>query len=840
MAPVKPLPPEALSTRCTLEHVDFTTTDDLTDGIQFVGQERPIAAIELGVAIDREGYNIFALGPSGTGKYTVIQHFVEQRAAAESPPDDWCYVNNFEQPSVPRALRLPAGRGKQLKRDMERLVEELHTGLSSAFESEEYTTRRRALEEEFGERQQASLAEMQEKAKARGLAMLSTPGGLAFAAVKEGKVIPPAEFEKLPEEEQNRIQEEVEALQDELQTVLLQVPRWQREFQTRLRELKDDVTSLVVADAIDDLLAAYKDLPDVLTYLEAVRSSVHDQLEDFLGNGEEKDGEGPAARLPLPDALKKSPALRRYQVNVLVDSSDAGGAPVIYESNPSYLNMVGRVEQMSVMGALLTDFTLIKPGVLHRANGGYLVLDAVKVLSNPYAWEGLKRALQFHQVRIESPVQMLSLTSTVSLEPEPIPLDVKIILMGDRQLYYLLTQADPDFNELFKVAADFDDEFVRTEETMRQFAYLIATIVRRERLLPCDRAAVCRVIEHAARLAGDSERLTAQVRAVMDLLEEADHWARRGGADLVGAAHVQQAIDAQIYRSDRIRARMHEETLRETMLIDTEGAKVGQINGLSVLTLGTYAFGRPSRITASVHMGKGEVVDIEREVELSGPLHSKGVLILSGFLRGRYAQEHPLSLGASLVFEQSYGGVDGDSASSTELYALLSAISGVPIKQTLAVTGSVNQFGEVQAIGGVNEKIEGFFDLCKARGLTGEQGVLIPAANVKHLMLRQDVVDAVVAKQFAIYPIATIDQGIEVLTGRRAGKLGASGRYPSRSVNRLVADRLAGMAARSRSEAGAAPRKTRRKAAAGAGSKGEARRSRAAGTVPREGKDAQT
>ena len=794
MAAVRPLPPEALSTPCTLSHVDFTTTDDLEDGVEFIGQERPIAAIELGVTIEREGYNIFALGSSGTGKYTVIQRIVEQRAAAEPAPDDWCYVNDFEQPSSPRALRLPAGKGMELKRDMERLVAELRTGLSSAFESEEYTTRRRALEEEFEQREQQSLEELQERARARGIALLRAPSGLGFAPLRDGEVLPPEEFQKLPEEEQKRLKDEMDALQEELRKVALQAPRWKREFGARLRGLNEEVTGLVVEDLLDDLLAKYEGLPDVTAYLDAVRRSVAEHLTDFLESGEEKPEEGAAANLPIPDTFRRAPALRRYQVNVLVDSGGAAGAPVVYESNPSYLNLVGRVEQMSMMGALLTDFTLIKPGVLHRANGGYLILDAAKVLTNPYAWEGLKRALQFRQIRIESPGQMLSMTSTVSLEPEPIPLDLKVILMGDRQLYYLLAESDPEFDEYFKVAADFDDEFVRDDETTRKYARLIAGTARRAGLLPFGRPAVCRVVEHAARLVEDKERVTAQMRTIVDLLQESDHWARRAGAELVGIEHVQQAIDAQIYRFDRVRARMLDQTLRETVLIDTGGQKVGQANGLSVLSLGTFSFGRPSRITATVHIGKDEVIDIEREAELGGELHSKGVLILSGFLRGRYAQDHPLSLGASLVFEQSYGEVDGDSASSAELYALLSAIARLPLAQSFAVTGSVNQYGEVQAIGGVNEKIEGFFDLCKARGLTGGQGVLIPKANVKHLMLRHDVVDAVAAGQFAVYPVATVDEGIEVLTGVPAGEPDDEGVYPGGTVNRVVADRLAEMA----------------------------------------------
>jgi lon-related putative ATP-dependent protease len=453
---------------------------------------------------------------------------------------------------------------------------------------------------------------------------------------------------------------------------------------------------------------------------------------------------------------------------------------------------------MAMMGALITDFMLIKPGALHRANGGYLLLDADKVLTSPYAWEGLKRALQFRQIRIESPTQMMNLSSTISLEPEPIELNVKVILLGERRIYYLLAQADPDFLDLFKVAADFDDEFVRDTKTVQQYAHLIASIVKREGLLPFDRGAVCRVIEQAARLVEDRERITARTQTIVDLLQEADHWARSAGATVVSASHVQQALDAQVYRNDRIREGIQEQVLRKTILIDTEGAKVGTINGLSVISMGTFAFGRPTRITATVNMGKGDVINIEREVEMSGPSHTKGVLILAGFLRSRYAQEQPLSLDASLVFEQSYGGVDGDSASSTELYALLSAIAQVPIKQSIAVTGSVNQHGEVQAIGGVNEKIEGFYDLCNARGLTGDQGVMIPSSNVKHLMLRHDVVDAVAAGRFSIYPISTIDEGIEVLTGLPAGTANDKGVYPKGSFNRLVQDRLAKLAEKRR------------------------------------------
>ncbi len=796
MDTVQPLPPEALYRRCDPADFSFETTDDLAEAPEVLGQERAIQAIQLGIHIQRQGYNIFALGPRGTGKYTLIRRLVEERARNEPPPSDWCYVNNFEQPYRPRALRLPQGRAREFQRDMMRLVEDLQTALSSAFESEEYQNRRQALEQEFQERQQESLRELQERAREKNFTLLRTPSGLAFAPLRNGEVMPPEEFQKLSEGEQKRIQAEVEELQEQLQKVLYQVPRWEREFRRRLRELNQELSAFVVKDLIDDLLQKYADLPAVVEYLHAVQRDVGENLEAFLSSGESKsqDAATAALALSLPDSLKINPALRRYQVNVLVDSSGVQGAPVIYESNPTYLNLIGRIEQMAMMGALVTDFTLIKPGVLHRANGGYLILDALKVLANPYAWEGLKRVLEFQAIRIESPLQMLSLTSTVSLEPEPIPLDIKVILMGDRLLYYLLSQYDPDFSELFKVAADFDDEFKRDAESQQAYAQLIAAIVRREQLRPFDRSAVCRVIEHAARLVSDAERLTAQLQTIVDLLEEADHWARQAGAEVVNAQHVQQAIDAQIFRADRLRERMLEETLRETIHIETTGERVGQINGLSVLQLGNFAFGRPSRITATVHMGRGEVIDIEREVAMGGPIHSKGVLILASLLRSRYASDRPLSLGASLVFEQSYGGVDGDSASSAEFYALLSAIAQVPIKQSLAVTGSVDQHGRVQAIGGVNEKIEGFFDLCNSRGLTGDQGVLIPASNVQHLMLRQDVIDAVAAGKFHIYPVEHVDQGIEILTGVPAGERDEAGNYPEGSINQRVEARLAQLA----------------------------------------------
>lgn len=792
MANVKPLPPEALYRRCNPQQFNFETTEELEDLTEVIGQPRAVEAVRFGVGIERTGYNIFALGPAGTGKHSLVSQFLERRAATEPVPSDWCYVHNFEQPHRPRALRLPPGVGVQLRDDMKRLIEDLHTALVSAFESDEYRTRQRVIEEEFKEQQERAFEGLQQRAQERGFALLRTPAGLVFAPLRDGEVLPPEEFQKLPEAERKRLKDEVEALQEELQNIILQMPRWEREARERVRALDREVTNFAVGSLFDELRKKYADLAEVVDYLNAVQRDVVENVRDFLRPEEppSSDTSGP----PMPYPLIRPSSLRRYQVNVLVDHSISKGAPVIYEDNPTYQNLIGRVEHLAQMGMLVTDFNLIKPGALHRANGGYLILDARKVLLMPFAWEGLKRALQSRQIRIEPIDQMLSLISTVSLDPEPIPLDVKVALLGDRLLYYLLCELDPDFGELFKVAADFNEEMDRTPENQLLYARLIATQARREKLRPFDRSAVARVIEHSSRLAEDAEKLSARMRSIIDLLREADYWAGEAGHPVVSAADVQRAIDAQIYRANRMQERLREEVLRGTILIDTDGAKVGQVNGLSVMTLGDYSFGHPSRITARVWMGKGEVINIEREVEMSGPIHSKGVLILSGFLGARYAADQPLSLSASLVFEQSYSGVEGDSASSAELYALLSAIAEVPIKQSLAVTGSVNQHGQIQPIGGVNEKIEGFFDVCKARGLTGEQGVLIPAANVKNLMLRQDVVEAVAVGKFHIYPIETIDQGIEILTGMPAGERDEAGNYPEGTFNAKVKARLAELA----------------------------------------------
>jgi len=791
---LEPLPPERLSVQVDPQALGFRSTSELDDLDVTLGQDRALEAIEFGAEIPRAGYNLFLLGPEGAGKYETIVSRLRAKAATQAPPDDWVYVHNFETPHKPNALRLPAGRGRALSQAMARLVEDVRGSVPSLFEREENQRRLRSIQEEFQQQQQDAFEDLRKKANERSIALIRTPMGFGFAPMADEDVMKPEAYEKLPAEERQRIEKDIESLEEDLKHIIRQIPVWDRERRDAVRELNKEIISFAVGVSIDQIRDKFKDLPEVLEHLEAVR---HDLVENFAGIMAAERAAATQAGEPAEAGRPTSFEINgfdRYKVNLLVGSDDGDGAPVVHEDNPTLSNLIGRVEHASRFGALVTDFTLIKPGALHRANGGYLVLDARKLLLQPLSWEALKRALKAQRIDIESPGQMLSLISTISLEPEPIPLRLKVAILGDRFLYYLLSQLDPEFLDLFKVEADFDDDIARNPDTEKSFARLIATLARREDLRAIDASGVARVMTHAVRIAGDTDKLTLHRRSLVDLLQEADYVAGKQNAPEVGAVHVQQAIEAQIHRADRVRERSHEVITRDIVRIDTAGSAVGQINGLAVLQLGSFSFGRPSRITARVRLGSGHLIDIEREAKLGGPLHSKGVLILSGFLQSRYAVRTPFSLAATLVFEQSYGGVDGDSASSAELYALLSALADVPLRQDLAVTGSVDQGGQVQAIGGVNEKIEGFFDICRARGLSGTQGVLIPRANVAHLVLRQDVVDAVAQGQFAVYAVDHIDQGIELLTGMPAGQRSDAGAFPAQSINGLVEARLVSFA----------------------------------------------
>ncbi len=783
MTDVTELTPDRLRWCCDPNSLDFETTEDLEDLQQILGQQRALDAVQFGISIRSDGYNMFVLGPPGLGKRTTIKHFLTAKAGTEATPSDWVYVNNFERPHCPLAIEFPAGRGATFRQDVVDLLEDMRTEIPSALQIEEHQNRIHEIEQESRDRHEQAFKQLAEQAEARGIQLVRTPSGYAMAPVKDGEVVGPEDFDKLSAEERKKVEAGVQQLQEELKKLVEKIPQWRKESRDKIKQLNQETAKLAIDHLLGRLRTDYAEFPRVLEYLEAVEQDAVEHTDDFLPSEE------PApAMLGMPSSPQQS--FDRYEVNLLVDNKQTQGAPVVFENHPSYQNLLGRVEHESQMGTLVTRFALIKPGALHRANGGYLVLDAHRLLQQPYAWDGMKRALAAKQLKVESLGESLSLISTVSLEPEPIPLNVKVILIGDRMLYYMLCQYDPDFGDMFKVAADFDEQIPRSEDNCQSYARFIATLARQEKYLPFDKTAVAGMIEHGARVAGDSEKLSASTQAIADLVREANYWAAQLNAEVVTARHVQQAIDKRIYRLDRVRQLVHEQIQRGTVMIDTDGECVGQVNGLSVLSIGNFMFGQPSRITAKVRIGKGEFIDIEREVELGGAIHSKGVLILSSFLAARFANSRPLSLAASLVFEQSYGKVDGDSASVAEVCALMSALSDLPIRQSLAVTGSVNQHGQVQPIGGVNEKIEGFFDICSARGLTGRHGVLIPHTNVKDLMLRADVVKAAAEGRFHVWPVAHVDQAVTLLTGIPAGAADARGQYPEGTVNFRVAEKL--------------------------------------------------
>lgn len=793
--PLASLSPESLRRVCDEAALPFESTATLEPLPGPLGQERAVEAIRLGAAMRRDGHHVFVLGAAGAGKRRLAQALLAERAAGEPVPSDWCYLHDFADPRRPRAVELPPGTGARLARELLSLIDELKAAVPAAFESEDYRTRLQMMHRKLEEERERAMAELGRRAEGRGVGIIRTPVGLAVAPVREGEVLEAEKFQKLPAEERERIQKELSEMQEELAALVRSFPAAERRHRELVKEMNREVALFAVGHLIDDLRGRHSALPAVLAHLDAVQKDVVDNVHEFLvaADGAEEALAGQIRRL-----FTETPAFRRYQVNALVDRTGLTGAPLVEEDLPTAPALVGRIEHQAHFGSLVTDFTLLRSGALHRANGGYLLLDARRLLTQPFAWEELKRALRSGLVRIEPLERRFGSSAGAVLEPAPIPLSVKVVLFGERSLYYLLAELDPEFSRLFQVAADLEDDVPRGDGGELRFARLLARLAAEEKLRPLDRGGVARMIEQAARLAGDASRLTARMDDLLDLLREADRAAADRGREAIGEEDIQAAIDGQRRRAGRIPQRVRRAIADGTLLVDTSGSQVGQVNGLSVVILAGQPFGRPSRITARVRLGRGEVVDIEREVELGGPLHSKGVLILSAFLGARYAGDRPFSLSASLVFEQSYGGVEGDSASSAELYALLSALSGLPIRQGLAVTGSINQMGRIQAIGGVNEKVEGFFDVCAERGLTGEQGVLIPAANARDLMLRQEVVEAARAGRFRIYAVETVDQGIELLTDCAAGDPDAGGRYPAGSVNGRVAARLEALAAAAR------------------------------------------
>ncbi len=784
----RPLPPEKLFRPADLSHLDFATTRDLAPAPVLAGQQRAAEAIRLGAGLAARGFNIFATGRTAARISSSVRTMLQTVQPQGKAPKDWVYVNNFPFPHRPTAIALPAGRAMPLQQAMRKLIDDLRVTLPALFESDDYQRRRTAIDETLHANTDKVFQALAGKATSRGLAIIRTPMGFTVAATDKGEIVDADAFSKWPEDRRKSTQEAIAQIEREMEQTLRSIPKLKKESRDAITALDQETARFAIYQEIDELRAAFADLPQVLDHLEAVRNDVLQNVQLFLGQPEGTA----AARL---EALPLGHPFERYDVNVLVSNDTSGRPPVVEELNPTLGNLLGRVEHMSYQGALVTNFRMIKAGSLHRANGGTIVIDARSLFSEPYAWSALKRVLVREEIVIEDLAHIVGLMSTATLEPSPIPLNVKVILFGERLIYYLLAALDPEFRQHFKILADFEDEVERSPDGEALLARLIGGLANEAGVRALDRGGVEAAIERAARLADDATKLSLLVEDIRDLVIESDHWAAAGGRDVITRADVERALHGQRQRASRLEERSREMILRGVSLIATEGSEIGQINGLSVIDLAGHAFGRPSRITARVGPGSGKIVDIEREVELGGPVHSKGVLILSGFIAGRYALDAPMSLQASLVFEQSYGGVEGDSASVAELCALLSALSGLPVRQDLAVTGSVNQHGDVQAIGGVNEKIEGYFDVCAARGLTGRQGVLIPAANVQHLMLRHDVVQACKDGKFAVLAIGTVDEAIAILAGRAAGSRGPNRRYPDGSVNAAVEDCLIRFAA---------------------------------------------
>jgi predicted ATP-dependent protease len=775
------VPVEKLRWECDPDQFDFISTDELPELDGAIGQERALRSIEFGLGIPDNGFNLFLAGEIGTGRTSTISKLLEKRAKSESPPFDWCYVHNFKAPDNPVCLSLPAGKGSELAMDMKELLDGVRTNIPKALESKEYETNKAAIVEEFQEKNGELFAALERTATERSFALQRTVSGLVVVPQKEGRNYTQEEYEALTPEEREKLDEAGKELTERLNDVLRQVRDNEKATREGLARLDRDLGLSAVGHDINPLEEKYAAFAKVMQYLDAVKEDILLNLEDFK---EQPPQQSPIPGLKFP---RQEPSFERYQVNVLVDNKETAGAPVVFEPNPTYNNLFGRIEHIMQMGgAAVTSFTLIKPGALHRANGGYLIVDAREMLINPFAWDALKRCIRNGEIKVEDVLEQYRFMTFVSIKPEPVPLQTKIIMIGSPWIYYLLYYLEPDYRKLFKVKADFDSRITRTPEIIRDYALFVASHCKGENLIPFDRSGVAGLVEYSARLVEDQQRLSSQFIEIADLVREASYWAGKEKSPLVTKVFVKKAIEEKVYRSNRIEERMQELLDDGTIMVDTEGSEIGQINGLSVITLGDYTFGRPSRVTARVYMGRAGMINIEREVKLSGPIHDKGLLILTGYLGGKFAHDKPLSFSASICFEQSYEGVEGDSASSTELYALLSALSGRPLKQGIAVTGSVNQLGKVQPIGGVNYKIEGFYAVCKARGLTGEQGVMIPQSNERHLMLNDEVVEAVRSGKFHIWSVETIDQGIEILTAVPAGEQLPDGKYPEGTINYLV------------------------------------------------------
>jgi len=785
---VNELSADKLRRECASNLMRCETTQGLMPLQEIIGQERAVRALKFGLGIKDRGFNIYVAGFPGTGRTTAVKNFLEEVARTRPAPSDWCYVNNFRNQYEPKAMKLPAGKGRHLRDEMATFVGEAQRILPKAFESEDYGTRRASTIRDVEEERQKLIGQLTKQAQEQGFILQASPVGWLMIPVIKGKPVSDQEFIALDPKTHDAIEKKRKQLTDQFTSAMSQLRELEGKADEALKKLNREVALFAIGHMVTDLKEEYKDFPDVITFIDDVQSDILNNLSHFIKESEE------SPQIPFPARWMKETPFKKHEVNVIVDNSNVSGAPVVTEFNPTYQNLFGRVEKEAQFGALVTDYTMIRGGSLHKANGGYLILPIEELLRNPFSYDGLKRALKNEHIVIEEAEERLGFIATKSLKPEPIPLNVKVILIGDPYLYQQLYSLDMEFNQLFKVKADFDTIMDRTEENIQQYAAFVCTLCQKESLKHLDGSGLAKLIEHSSRLAEDQQKLSTRFAEVADTIREANFYATQENSEFVTGIHVKKAIEEKVYRSKLIQEKIQEMIKRGILLIDTEAANVGQVNGLSVIDLGDFEFGSPSRVTVSVGLGREGVIDIEREAKTGGPIHTKGVLILGGYLNEKYAQDKPLGLSARLVFEQNYEGVEGDSASSTELYAILSALSQLPIKQNLAVTGSVNQKGEVQAIGGVNEKIEGFFEICKAKGFTGKQGVMIPESNVQNLMLKEEIVEAAKEGKFRIYPIKTIDEGIEVLTGVKAGERQKDGTFEEGTVNYRVDKRLRQMA----------------------------------------------
>ena len=774
------------------DQVECSTTETLNPSEEIFGQERAQKALRFGLEIREKGFNIYVAGMPGTGRKTAVKKLVNELAKTEPKADDWIYVNNFVNPYEPNAIRLPPGMGSRLKTDMASFISEVKRALPRAFESEDYATKRQEALGKIDRERETVFREVNESAAKQGFSIQMGPTSLLIIPVINDKPLTQEEFEALSKETREEILRKREALDADLRTGFHQMRELDAKGIEVVKALNTEIALYAIGHLLTGLKEKYGTIHEVIPYIDSVQKDILENLDTFQGSGQQQQQEQVPPQ--FQQWLVKDLAFRKYEINVVVDNAGPDGAPVVFEDTPSYQNLLGRAEKEVQFGVVTTDFMMIRPGSVHKANGGYLVIPVLDLFRYPLAWEGLKSALKTEKVKIEEPGEQAGFIMTRGLKPEPIPLSVKVILIGTPDINQILNQGDPDYPELFKVRADFDTVMDRNETNVKNYAAFTCTLCKRFNLIHLDNTAIAKVIEYGSRLADDKKKLSTRFSSVADLIREANFYAMQEKANNITVKHIEKAVEEKIYRSNLIQQKIQEFIERGVYLIDTEGLQVGQINGLSVMELGDFAFGRPSRVTASVAVGRDGIIDIERQAQLGGPTHTKGVLILGGYLANKYAQDKPLSLTAKLVFEQSYGGVDGDSASSTELYAILSALSGLPLKQSIAVTGSVNQRGEVQAIGGVNEKLEGFFEVCKAKGLTGQQGAMIPASNVPNLMLKEEILEAAKAGKFSIYPARTIDEGIEFLTGVPAGEQQPDGSYKEGTVNYLVNRRLQEMA----------------------------------------------